>query len=198
MAKEIIHDVCLFVDGVASVCDDPNIIAEKALARFGKKHKRVVQYVLLMKTMTLSAKQFAEILSLRDFSEGLYEIEAECAKRNGLVIVYGYSDDVIELAGAIRTSGDCFQGGDFHLVKNKGCWKLADGVGKCNNISALWYSCDAVNDCGECIPWSYKTDIACEKFYVTRDGDPYCEGFVFSKNDLKRFHRFATPKTLAK
>ena len=37
MAKEIIHDVCLFVDGVASVCDDPNIIAEKALARFGKK-----------------------------------------------------------------------------------------------------------------------------------------------------------------
>ena len=76
MANEIIHDVCLFVDGVASVCDDPNIIAEKALARFGKKQKRVVQYVLLMKTQTLSAKQFAEILSLRDFSEGLYEIEA--------------------------------------------------------------------------------------------------------------------------
>lgn len=39
MSKEIIHDVCLFVDGVASVSDDPNIIAEKALARFGKKTK---------------------------------------------------------------------------------------------------------------------------------------------------------------
>ncbi len=186
MAKELIHDVCLFVDGVASVCDDPNIIAEKALARFGKKQKRVVQYVLFMKTKTLSAKEFAEVLSLRDFSEGLYEIEAECAKRNGLVIVYGYSDDVIQLDGAVRTFGDCFQGGKFHLVKNKGCWKLADGVGKCNNISALWYSCDAVNDYGECIPWSYKTDIPCENFYVTRDGDPFCEGFVFSINDLKR------------
>ena len=39
MANEIIHDVCLFIDGVASVCDDANIIAEKALARFGKKTK---------------------------------------------------------------------------------------------------------------------------------------------------------------
>ena len=186
MAKELIHNVSLFVDGVASVCDDPNIIAEKALARFGKKQKRVVQYVLFMKTKTLSAKQFANILNLRDFSEGLYEIEAECAKRNGLVIVYGYSDDVIELAGAIRTSGDCFQGDDFHLVKNMGCWNLAEGAGKCNNISALWYSCDALNDFGECVPWSYKTDIPCEHFYVTREGEPYCEGFVFSINDLKR------------
>ena len=36
MTKEFIHDVYLFIDGVASVCDDANIIAEKALARFGK------------------------------------------------------------------------------------------------------------------------------------------------------------------
>ena len=50
MTKEIIHDVSLFVDGVASVCGDPDAIAEKALARFGKKHKRVVQYVLFMKS----------------------------------------------------------------------------------------------------------------------------------------------------
>lgn len=50
MTKEIIHDICLFIDGVASVCDDANIIAEKALARFGKKQKRVVQYVLFMKS----------------------------------------------------------------------------------------------------------------------------------------------------
>ena len=186
MVNEIIHDVCLFIEGTACVCDDANIIAEKALARFGKKHKREVQYVMFMRTKSLSAKQFAKILSLRDFSEGLYEIEAECAKRNGLVIVYGHSDDVIQLDGAACSSGDCFQGGEFHLVKNKSCWKLADGVGKCNNISALWYSCDAVNDYGECIPWSYKTDIPCEKIYVTRDGDPFCEGFVFSINDLKR------------
>ena len=50
MTKEIIHNICLFIDGVACVCDDANIIAEKALARFGKKHKREVQYVLFMKS----------------------------------------------------------------------------------------------------------------------------------------------------
>ncbi len=82
MAKEIIHDVCLFVDGVSSVCEDSNIIAEKALAHFGKKYKREVQYVMFMRTKPLSAKPFAEVLSLRNFSDGLYEIEAECAKRN--------------------------------------------------------------------------------------------------------------------
>lgn len=64
--------------------------------------------------------------------DGLYDVERECAERNGLTIVYGYSDDLMELDGAIRAEGNCFKGGAFHLKRDKGKWKLVDGIGKHN------------------------------------------------------------------
>ena len=45
------NEIHLFVEGVASVCDDAKIIAEKALAFFGEKDKRNVDFVLSLKTV---------------------------------------------------------------------------------------------------------------------------------------------------
>jgi hypothetical protein len=124
MVNDKIKEINLFIDGVASVCNDINVIAEKTQNYFGKNFKRFVDYVLIMKYRTFSAEQFAKILCKRDLSEGLSGIEIECAKRSGLVIVSGYSDDVIELKGTIFAVGDCFDGGDFHLKREKGKWNL--------------------------------------------------------------------------
>ncbi|MBR2091360.1 MAG: hypothetical protein IJ905_13645 [Fibrobacter sp.] len=185
MINEKLNEVHLFIEGAASVCEDTRIIAEKALAFFGKKDKRVVDYVLSLKTRTFSTKQFAKILNQRDFSEGLARAETECAKRNDLVIVYGYSDDLIELDGAIREEGGYFKGADFYLECEKGKWQLLRGVDKMNNISARWYDQDAITDDWEPIPWSYKTDIPHENFIAFYDGEPFCEGFVFDMKELK-------------
>ena len=45
------NEIHLFVEGVASVCGDAKIIAEKALAFFGEKDKRNVDFVLSLKTV---------------------------------------------------------------------------------------------------------------------------------------------------
>lgn len=197
MVNDKIKEINLFIDGVASVCNDINVIAEKTQNYFGKNFKRFVDYVLIMKYRTFSAEQFAKILCKRDLSEGLSGIEIECAKRSGLVIVSGYSDDVIELKGTIFAVGDCFDGGDFHLKREKGKWNLERGVGKNNNISALWYDQDALTDDGEPIPWSYKTDIPHESFIATNDGEPFSEGFVFDIHDLiaRTGHSTSTKKS---
>ena len=185
MVKQTFHDVYVFINGIASICKDSAIIEEKTLAHFGNECKRVVRYILMMKCQKFSAKQFAEALVPRDFLEGLYDVERECAERNGLTFVYGYSDDLVELDGAIRAEGNCFKGGAFHLIQDKDKWKLVDGIGKHNNITALWYDSNAIDDNGVRIPWTYKTDIPFGTFNMINGGSPYCEGFVFEVKDLK-------------
>ena len=185
MVKQTFHDVYVFINGITSVCKDSAIIEEKTLAHFGNEYKRVVRYILMMKFQKFSAKQFAEALVPRDFLEGIYDVERECAERNGLTIVYGYSDDLMELDGAIRLGGYCFKGGNFHLKWNKGKWSLVDGIGKHNNITALWYDSNAIDDNGVRIPWTYKTDIPFGKFNMINGGSPYCECLVFEVKDLR-------------
>ena len=184
MINSKINEIHLFIEGVASVCDDASVVAEKTLSYFGKKLKRIVDYVLLMKFRTFSAEQFAMILGKRDFSEGLSDVETECAKRSGLVVVTGYSDDLIELEGAFFAEGGCFKGGDFHLKRVKGKWVLNEGRGEQNNISALWYDRNAFTDDGDPIPWTYKTDIPHASFIAANGGDPFSEGFVFDVHSL--------------
>ena len=185
MVNERMNEIHFFVEGASSFCDDARIIAEKALAFFGEKDKRNVDSVLSLRTQAFFAKRFAKILNQRDFSEGLTKAETECAKRNGLVIVYGHSDDHLELDGAIQSESGCFKGGNFHLEFEKGKWKLVCGVGEKNNISARWCDQDAITDDWEPILWSYKTDIPHECFIAFYDGKLFCEGFVFDMKELK-------------
>ena len=95
-----------------------------------------------------------------------------------------YSDDLIELDGAIKQEADCFYGGNFYLEKSNDEWLLKKGKG-INNISAVWYDQNKTTDNLEVIPWSYETDIPHESFFMTFRGDPFCEGFVFRIEDLK-------------
>lgn len=86
MINDKINEILFFTEGVSSVCDDSNVIAEKTMDYFGKKNKRIVDYVLWMKTRTFSAEQFAKILSMRDFSEGLSDVETACSSPQMAVI----------------------------------------------------------------------------------------------------------------
>ena len=63
-----------------------------------------------------------------------------------------YSDDLIELDGAIKQEGDCFNGENFHLEKYNDEWLLKKGYG-CNSISAIWYDQNNTTDDFEVIPW---------------------------------------------
>lgn len=183
-SKEI-HEIEIFMDGIASVCDDVELIREKCIERYGNEYKQLIQRLLALRSEPFSAEKLAGFLDGHDAEDLFSDYKILCAKRNGLVIVSGYSDDLIELKGAVRKEADCFRGGRFHLLQEKGEWKLEEGQGSCNNISANWYDSARTNDFDEVIPWTYETDIPHALFSMSFRGDTFCEGFVFDIKDLK-------------
>lgn len=178
------NDIEYFIEGISAVCDDKNIINEKAKERFGNEYSKLIDYLLLLKTEKFIPKALAKALNNRDLEDGFYRFELQCAKNNNLVIVTGHSDDLIELDGAIKQEENCFNGGIFHLEKLNDEWFLKDGTG-CNSISAMWHDQNKITDDFEVIPWTYKTEIPHETFLAKYRGEVFCEGFVFKLEDLK-------------
>ena len=113
----------------------------------------------------------------------------EQARSNGLVIVYGASDDLMEFEGAISDEIGCFDGGDAFIDKEgllpdresidndedlKDYFNRKDNVRK---IEAIWCESSSYS-------WTYKTDIPHATFDVMEDGDRYCRGIVIALNDI--------------
>lgn len=131
--------------------------------------------------MIITAKELAEELNGRGIDESFDDVTQE-AKESGLVIVYGASDDLLmEFEGAIHDEADCYGRGTVWLNKNGVVDALATTADKC--IEAVW--CDGENRDGLPATWTYKTNIPCERFDIWEDEDIYCEGLVFSIEDLK-------------
>ena len=117
------------------------------------------------------------------------------AKKFGIVIVYGASDDLMEFRGAIDDEVGAYDGGEA-LVDARGLLPsrsdidddviLEDFFARRKLawlIEALW--------CAEGEwRWTFRTDIPHATFEVGEtDGNetnPYCRGIVFSLDDLKR------------
>ncbi|WP_156011564.1 hypothetical protein [Treponema sp. C6A8] len=177
------NDIEYFIEGISAVCNDKNLITKKVKERFGSEYSKLIDYLLLLENEKFNAKAFAAALSNRELEDGFFRFELKCAEKNNLVIVTGYSDDLIELDGAIKQEGDCFNGENFHLEKYNDEWLLKKGNG-CNNISAIWYDQNKTAENLEVIPWTYKTEIPHQSFFAKYRGETFCEGFVFSIEDL--------------
>lgn len=114
------------------------------------------------------------------------EIREEC-RRDGIVIVCGGSDDLMEFSGAIDEEISCYDGGTVYINK-QGCVenKCEDDdcpyfkilMNNATKIEALW--CDEPD-----IAWTYKTDIPHSTFLVHEDDEIYCRGIVFNLSDVK-------------
>lgn len=123
-------------------------------------------------------KEIAEKLNGIAYGENVRDIEAE-AKEHGIVIVMGASDDLMEFSGAIEDEGGCYDGGEVYFDRDG---VSQDDTERANVIVSVW--CGKTAD-GQEASWVYETDIPHEKFYVYEDEEIYCEGIVFSVEDLK-------------
>lgn len=124
-------------------------------------------------------KEIAEKLNGIAYGENISDIEAE-AKKHGIVIVMGASDDLMEFSGAIEDEGGCFDGGEVYFD----CDGVSqDDTERANVIEAIW--CDGMNSDGVPATWTYQTEIPHEKFNVWEDEELYCVGIVFSIEDIQ-------------
>lgn len=109
-----------------------------------------------MKYQTMTAKQLAARLDGREYLKEITPEEEREAEANGLVVVYGYSDDNVELAGSY----------------------YVEDLDAPNRIRAVWCSPDTD------FSWAFETDIPHETFRILEDGEHFCLGIVFALEDL--------------
>jgi len=109
----------------------------------------------------------------------------DLAKKEGVVIVFGFSDDNIEFRGAIDDEIGCYDG------------SVVTVPGTNEHISALW--CGMINgnkaveeneyttEDGSVIPWTYKVreDLPHETFMMYEDDGVFCRGIVFCLEDCQ-------------
>ncbi|WP_353175738.1 hypothetical protein [Delftia acidovorans] len=118
----------------------------------------------------------------------------EAARANGIVIVYGASDDLMELEGAIHDEFGCYEGGtakldakgllqDWDSVKDRGDkdeitdWLAREKAAK--SITAIWGPSEPQG-----ASWAYETAIPHATFDVMEDGGIYCRGLLIRVADL--------------
>ena len=120
------------------------------------------------------------------------EVQAE-AKEAGLVIVYGASDDLLEMRGAIEDELSAWEGTTI-LVTPAGLWDeqscerqcchyqqaQAEAVRQGATITAVW------DLPGKSVSWCYETTIPHATLLILEDGEPYCRGLVFALADVGR------------
>jgi len=107
------------------------------------------------------------------------------AKEDGLVIVFGASDDLMEFRGAINDEIGAYDGTTAYLTsagllqsecEDEDCPYFERAKAGAATIVAIWGD-------GE-YSWTYATKIPHATFEITDDGGSYCRGIVFSLKDV--------------
>lgn len=140
----------------------------------------------------MTAKELAAQL------DGCEYREENVPRYDNLLVIYGQSDDLIELGGAIEDEIQCWIGDpnkrktfNLRLRQINGKWEFLNPSCGLNeykkgveswipppnlSITAIW-STDKAN-------WEYETNLECERFKVMEDGDVYCIGLVIDLTQL--------------
>ena len=117
--------------------------------------------------------------------EGSKELFAQM-KADGLVAVFGASDDLMEFRGAAHDEVGCYGGGTASVTRsgllsaqcdNDDCPHERQRRESASRITANW-------DDGHGFAWTYTTDIPHAKFIVNEGDELYCEGIVFALSDV--------------
>lgn len=130
--------------------------------------------------------EFAKELSGREIGSEITKQEDLRAKSLGVVIIFGASDDLAEIRGAIYDEASCYDGGLIHFnngelykpkCEDESCPHELKIIRRAKTVEAVWGAQD--------ISWTYKTDIPHATFDIMEDGEVYCRGICFRLKDIK-------------
>ena len=140
----------------------------------------------------MTKSELAKLLNICEYGEETTPEIQRTAKENGLVIVFGFSDDNAEFQGAIEEEIPCWQGRKIFFNKDGSNFTDEDGgtfltyhkekeAAEPNCIEAVWCEKEKVyHGNGDYYSWTFKTDLPHETFDVMEDGNPFCRGIIFS------------------
>lgn len=133
----------------------------------------------------MHSSELANLLNGREYREEITKDEEALAKYNGLVVVFGASDDLMEFRGAIHDELGAYDGTTAYLT-NQGLLTNdceSDDCPHYAKIKASANTIDAIFD-SDGYTWIYKTKIPHSTFEVVEGEDKYGKGIVFLLSDV--------------
>ncbi|WP_406660909.1 hypothetical protein V7O66_13880 [Methanolobus sp. ZRKC3] len=138
----------------------------------------------------MNAKELATKLNGVEYGKMHLDL-CDAAEENGLVIVYGASDDLMEFMGAIDDEIGAFDGTTVYLDENGLLQNKCDNescphfINKLSRsklyVRAIWQNSMPC--------WTYDTNLPHETYDMMDEGELYCKGIVFSLTDIKNVDR---------
>lgn len=97
----------------------------------------------------MTIQEVAEMMNGREYLNELTEKEEELLKESGIVVVFGYSDDNVELRGAVDEELGAWEETEFHmtetgLLMDCGSWNQCKYQGYGELHPQDWYCADGV------------------------------------------------------
>ena len=135
----------------------------------------------------MTNKELAALLDGNNYYNEITKEQETIAADNGLVVVFGYSDDNVELRGAIYDEVGAYDGTTFHVTRDgvlqmpecncDECKYFAIAKRTAAEIKAVWHNTGDAS-------WTFETTIPHETFRIYENGELFCIGIVFGLNDL--------------
>jgi hypothetical protein len=133
----------------------------------------------------MTKEQLAEILNGRPYGDEIKETESIQARKDGLLVVFGYSDDNTEFRGAFDDEVGCYDEKEI-FVNRKGVLSEHEECECpfCGYEEAKKNAASIMANFRGPGPFHWKTEVPHSTFEIIEDGDVYCRGIVLSISDL--------------
>lgn len=138
----------------------------------------------------MNAHELAKLLNGREYRSEITDQECKSARKSGLLVVFGYSDDLVELRGVINDEVSAYDGTTFQVSKLGlvRSWSeflatdptesdAIDYFEKKRSVSTI----TIIAKWGGEPVWSIAVDGTTgdvAEFIIMEDGEPFCRGIV--------------------
>lgn len=139
----------------------------------------------------MTKEQLAELLNGNEYRDEMTKEQEQAAKQNNLLVLFGASDDLLEMRGAIRDEvgaydGELYADGEeentYHKAIGNEVLPISDECDNDDNprlIRAEWCPDDQ-----PALSWRISSNIPYASFTIKEDGEPYCEGIIIDIDDI--------------
>ena len=139
----------------------------------------------------MNRDELAALLNGREYGDEIRVAEEAQAKADGLVVIFGASDDLMEFRGAINDELGAYNGTtamvypegvlmaweDFDEKDDEGMvQEYFDNKRRAVPVVAAWDT--------DGYSWVISANVPHSTFEVVEDGEPYCRGIVIDVRDL--------------
>lgn len=125
-------------------------------------------------------------LNGREYRAEITKVEEKFLADNGLVVMFGASDDLMEIRGAVHDEIGAYNGGSAYFTSNgllendcdnDSCPHFLRAKNKASLVKQLWCA-------EEDYSWTFKTTIPHSTFDIMEGDEKYCKGIVFALSSL--------------